>query len=229
MPGSDVADVTDVPPGRRRVGRPSGREAERKHEAMLEAALQEFSCHGFLGASVRAIAERACLSTRTLYNRYPDKLALFAACLEMSALRDNLPLRSMAGSLHEQLASLARHMLTRLNHERTVRLARIIYRECTSFPQLEAVSRRQFERFQLEPIQGILEAHGFALGAVHEFAAIYVGMIVHPWQSRVIYGERPMTLAQIKAHVERTTSVFLRGAVVVAGGGPGEEPGASTG
>lgn len=196
----------------RRVGRPSAHEAMRKHEAMLEAALEEFSRHGFHGASVRAIAERAGLSTRTLYNRYADKVALFAACLEMSALRDTWEPISPRPSLHDELVQFTRHMQARLNQDRQVRLARVIYRECISFPQLEAVSRRQYERFQLEPVRQILLAHGFPRRNVSELAALYVAMAFQRWQSRVIYDEPPPTPQEIHARAKLVTRLFLDGA-----------------
>lgn len=200
---------------RSRAGRPSAREAELKHEAMLEAALEEFSRHGFHGASIRAIAERAGLSTRTLYNRYADKVALFAACLEMSALRGHSEISERRGSLHQQLVDFSRRMQRRLNQDRQVRLARVIYRECTSFPQLEEVSRRQFRRFQLDPVREILEAHGFEAAQAESLAAVYVAMAFHKWHSRIIYDELPLTPEEIDAQAEMTTALFLKGACVL--------------
>ena len=210
---------------KRRVGRPNAREAEQKHEAMLEAALEEFSRHGFHGASVRAIAERAGLSTRTLYNRYPDKVALFESCLEMSAVKHHFPAGG-TGTLHDQLIRYAIHMSERLNHDRQVRLARVIFRECTSFPQLEKVSRRQFERFQLEPVQIILAAHGFSQEQAQELAHFYVTLLFRRWQNRVIYNERAMTVAQIKANAETVTTLFLNGACAMLNEGQDAQQGA---
>jgi len=163
-------------------------------------------------ASVRAIAERAGLSTRTLYNRYADKVALFAACLELSALRDAWTPDEQDGTLHESLVRFARHMQTRLNQDRQVQLARVIYRECISFPQLEAVSRDQYERFQLAPARQILRTHGFDEEQAGELASVYVALVFHRWQSRVIYGERPLTSAEIERFTESDTKLFLNGA-----------------
>ena len=196
---------------KRRVGRPNAREAELKHEAMLEAALEEFSSHGFHGASVRSIAERAGVSTRTVYNRYTDKVALFEACLEMSAIRHHVPTDGK-GTLREQLMRYALHVSSRVNEDRQVRLARIIFRECISFPQLEEVSRRQFERFQLEPLQNILTAHGFAKTQATTLAEFYVALLLRRWQNRIIYNEKAMTPAQIRANAEAVTNLFLNGA-----------------
>lgn len=200
-------------PVKRRVGRPSAQEAGQKHEAMLEAALEEFSRHGFHGASIRAIAQRAGLSTRTLYNRYADKVALFEACLQRSSLRDYALQPAHEGTLHEQLYQFAAHILGHLNRDKQVRLARIIYRECTSFPQLEAVSRRQYTRFQIEPVRQILQNHGFAPDVALDMAGIYMAMTFSKWHNRVIHDEAPMSAADIEEHAEKATALFLHGAL----------------
>jgi len=210
---NSLASKPDAAPVKRRVGRPSALEAGQKHEAMLEAALEEFSRHGFHGASIRAIAQRAGLSTRTLYNRYADKVALFEACLQLSSLQGNAFQAPIKGTLHEQLSQFAAHILSHLNRDRPVQLARIIYRECASFPQLEAVSRRQFGRFHFAPVQQILEEHGFEPDAAFDMASLYIAMTFSRWHSRVIYNEEAMSDADIKEHAEMATALFLHGAV----------------
>lgn len=210
-PVTDTVTIDEAP--RTRVGRPSAREAENKQKALLEAALEEFSRHGFHGASVRAIAQRAGLSTRTLYNHYADKVALFAACLEMSAIRDSWTPAQRGGTLHEELVKFATHMQERLNQDRQVRLARVIFRECTSFPQLEVVSRSQFERHQLAPVQQLLQQHGFSAAQARDFAAIYVAMAFQRWQNRAIYDEPAPSHEEIARHAEMVTALFLDGAI----------------
>lgn len=205
---------------KRRAGRPNAREAELKHEAMLEAALEEFSSHGFHGASVRAIAERAEVSTRTVYNRYTDKVALFEACLEKSAIRHHFPADGK-GTLREQLMRYALHVSSRVNQDRQVRLARIIYRECISFPQLEDVSRRQFARFQLEPLQQMLMVHGFSETQAEMLSNAYVALLLRRWENRVIYNEKAMTPTQIRANAETATDLFLNGACAMLNQGVG--------
>lgn len=197
----------------RRVGRPSAHEAELKHTAMLEAALEEFARAGFHGASIRAIAEKAGLSTRTLYNRYPDKATLFAACLEMSSLQAQYRLEDKSGTLREQLIYLGRIMQDRLNQDRHTRLARVIFREATSFPRLKEIAREQFQRFQLGPIQRVLEAHGFSPEQAVRLTDFYVAMAFQKWQSRVVYNEAPMTAQEIDAQIECATDLFLEGAL----------------
>lgn len=212
MPEAGSSILTaDIAP-KSRAGRPSAREAELKHEAMLEAALDEFSRHGFHGASIRAIADRAGLSTRTIYNRYVDKIALFAACLEKSARENDIPVLVGNGPLKERLVRYARHVQTRLNRDRQVRLVRLLYRECTSFPELEEVSKRLHEQFQVRPVRKMLEEDGFSPDQAEILATAYVSMVFQKCQSRVIYDERPMTPAEIKKQAEMITLLFLSGA-----------------
>lgn len=198
-------------PKPRRSGRPSTNEAGRKHEALLEAALEEFSSHGFHGASIRAIAERAGVSTRTLYNHYAEKEALFEACL-VSAAPGPIQPDNADGSLFDKLVSLARHQLTEVGQERQICLARIIFRESTRFPQLKEISRQQFARFQLAPVCNLLESHGYAPDRAQELAAAYIALVFEKWQYRAIYDEAPMTAKEIAAHAAFTTRLFLDGA-----------------
>lgn len=56
---------------------------ERKRENTVDAAIQEFREHGFLGAKTTRIAKRAGVSSRTLYNHFETKEALFDAVSEI--------------------------------------------------------------------------------------------------------------------------------------------------
>lgn len=70
---------------RKKTG-PTAREGatltERKREDILRAAAEAFRHEGVRGASTDAIAERAGVSKRTLYNHFASKDALFDAVIE---------------------------------------------------------------------------------------------------------------------------------------------------
>lgn len=51
-------------------------------QAVLESAKREFLLHGYSGASLRAIAANAGVTTGALYRHYRDKAALFEALVE---------------------------------------------------------------------------------------------------------------------------------------------------
>jgi len=62
-----------------RSGRPSKADALRLREHILSAATELFLAEGYGTTSMEAVAARARISKRTLYDRFEDKAALFAA------------------------------------------------------------------------------------------------------------------------------------------------------
>jgi len=56
-----------------------------KHQAILGAARRVFGRVGYVGASIEVIATEADVSTRTIYNHFGNKEALFAAVLVQSS------------------------------------------------------------------------------------------------------------------------------------------------
>lgn len=56
--------------------------SERSRAAILDAALEQFSHHGYGATSMRDIAARAGVSTGSVYHHFADKEAIFLALLE---------------------------------------------------------------------------------------------------------------------------------------------------
>ena len=54
--------------------------AEDRREAVIDAAIEEFSTAGYHGASTAAIAKRAGISQPYIYALFPDKESLFLTC-----------------------------------------------------------------------------------------------------------------------------------------------------
>ncbi len=61
---------------------PPRRDPERTRAAILEAAVAEFSDHGYSGARTDRIAQRACSNIRMLYHYFGSKDDLYVAVLE---------------------------------------------------------------------------------------------------------------------------------------------------
>jgi AcrR family transcriptional regulator len=77
-----------TPTADRRSGGPGGPgRGGDKHRALLDGALEVFSADGYSRASIDNIARAAGVSTRTLYNHFGDKAALFEAVIVDSAQR----------------------------------------------------------------------------------------------------------------------------------------------
>ncbi|RYG88170.1 TetR family transcriptional regulator [bacterium] len=101
---------------------------DRKHAAILEAAIEEFRAAGFEATSMDRVAARAGVSKRTVYNHFPSKEALFLRILETMfergdagpdlAYRADKPLRP-------QLLELVRQKLKLLHDADFIDLARI--------------------------------------------------------------------------------------------------------
>ena len=58
-----------------------------KRRALLDGALRVFAADGYTRASIGSIARAAGVSTRTIYNQFADKAALFEAVIVDSAER----------------------------------------------------------------------------------------------------------------------------------------------
>lgn len=195
----------------RRVGRPSTEVARQKRMNLVAVALEEFARAGFHAASLRDIAEKAQVSTRTLYNHFPDKPALFAACLEYSGELLQFELPEFKGDLRSQLITYATEMQRQLSSTRSMRIARLIYRESGEFDELREIARHQFERYQVNPVVAILEQDGITPSKSRILAAQFVAMAFGEWQRRLLFGGGPMTNAQMLAQAKLVTGIFLDG------------------
>jgi len=63
---------------RRPRGRPPVRSDEDTRQLLIESAEQEFGAKGFAGACMADVAERAGVSTKTVYRLFPNKSDLLA-------------------------------------------------------------------------------------------------------------------------------------------------------
>jgi AcrR family transcriptional regulator len=203
--------MMDKPSIKRRAGRPTPEVAEQKRNNLILVALDEFARTGFHAASLRDIAEKAQVSSRTLYNHFPDKLSLFEACLEQSGAQIRPELPDLKGDLHTQLATYAAEMQRQLFSPRSMRIARLIYREGSDFDELRKIARLQFERHQVSPVAALLEEEGVSPTVSHSLAKQFVAMAFGEWQRRLLFGGDPMTDGEMTEHATLVTGIFLSG------------------
>ena len=116
----EAGAVSERSRGAVRCGRPPRGLAGQVEERILDAAGQVFLEHGFQGASVDEIAEVACAGKPTIYARFPNKHALFAAVIERLVSRHTSldPFSCPGGSIEQRLDALAAVILTRLLNPR---------------------------------------------------------------------------------------------------------------
>ncbi|GLV23065.1 TetR family transcriptional regulator [Sphingobium sp. TomMM35A] len=196
---------------KRRAGRPTAEVAEQKRMNLILVALEEFARSGFHAASLRDIAEKAEVSSRTLYNHFPDKLALFEASLEHSGAQLMPDLPDLEGDLNTRLVTYATEMQRQLSSTRSTRIARLIYREGGEFDELRQIARHQFERHQVSPVAELLEKEGVAEEDSRNFAKQFVAMAFGEWQRRLLFGGPPLTPEEMAAHARFVTQLFLNG------------------
>jgi TetR/AcrR family transcriptional regulator len=90
----------------------------KNRQAILEAALQVFSAHGFRGSTIDRIAERAGLSKPNLLYYFPSKDAIYLAVLEETLEEWLQPLRKLdpAG---DPIEEIRRYISAKLEMSRT--------------------------------------------------------------------------------------------------------------
>jgi len=198
-------------PARVGAGRPSAEEAERKKTALLDAALAEFAACGFNAASLRAIAGKAGVSTRTLLNHYPTKAALFASCIEHVSERFAEVVAIRRPTLEETLVDYGMAMHENLSSEDSRRIAMLIYRESFVFPEVRQVARLQFETYQVDPVVQILSDFGYRADGLRQTAVQFVAMAFGRWQRHLLFGDTPITAETTRAHLQVVTRIFVHG------------------
>ena len=104
------------------------RQKDRKREAILHAAIEEFRLNGFEATSMDKIAATASVSKRTVYNHFASKEELFSAILLQlwhSAATQNTLVYRAERSLLEQLEAYLRSKLTMLSDHNFLDLSRV--------------------------------------------------------------------------------------------------------
>ena len=186
--------------------------------AVIEAAIRCFLDLGYAGASTEAIARRAGVARRTLFNQFASKEALFAAAVE--GLWSELELTSAieAAIAHPEaeagLLLVGNAIADFWARPDTVPLARLVVAEGERFPFL----RDGFDRFGRQPAERALTGYLTELsrrGSLRapdvELATLqFVSLIKDPLWWPVIMGlAPPPSPKRRRAVVEGAVSMML--------------------
>ena len=124
--------------------------SERRRQAIIQAAIEVFLRHGYLGATTDEVAARASVSKQTLYKHFADKQHLFAEIIldttvhVVDGLSDAVASTLQdAQDVRKALRDLADGFLRGLLQPDVVRLRRLVIAEADRFPQ---VGRAWFDR-----------------------------------------------------------------------------------
>jgi len=114
-------------------------ERDDKSQCVLDAATEVFLIHGYTAASTDMIQQKAGVSKATVYSRYPNKEALFAAVIESSChgLTDSVEsLLPLDAPLPEVLRLIGQRYLEMLLSVEGLALFRLVIAEAVRFPDL---------------------------------------------------------------------------------------------
>lgn len=204
---------------RPRRGRPSREQALQLGDRILDIAAGLFLEIGYGDTTIELVAEKARISKRTLYARYPDKAALFGAVVRRIVGRLRPPDVSglfIGGSLEEILTRLAGIILRAALDPQALALHRVIMAESTRFPELAAaVADRSAGREAIERIAALLqrESPGKRLDDERaRFAATqFLQMVIASPQRRALSTGQAMNNRELDNWASQTVALFLTG------------------
>lgn len=134
---------------RNRAGRPTADELERRKRRVMEVATDMFVSRGYAATTLLDIAKQAGVATRTLYQHFGDKEAIFR---EVIFARDtaiiNPPVLEEGDDLVSALRKAAHYSYDLALRTRSIELMRLMIAESARFPELMSkVATTIFSRF----------------------------------------------------------------------------------
>jgi AcrR family transcriptional regulator len=202
-----------------RGGRPSRVQSEKLGERILDAATSLFLAHGYGVTSIEQVARQARVSKRTLYHRYDDKPALFAAVVHriVETLRPPGGIPPIEGpDLSAILRRIADLILNAALSPQGVALHRLIVGESARFPRLAAVVNENGATEEaIGLIAGLLEREArtgrIVLGDRDFAARQFLFMVIAIPQRRAAGLGPPMSAAELRDWPREVVKLFLEG------------------
>jgi TetR/AcrR family transcriptional repressor of mexJK operon len=197
-------------------GRPTRVESEAIERRIREVAIDAFATNGFEGTTMEAVAAGAGITKRTLYAKYPDKQALFAAVIPQ-ALADmpfhDLELTATDTDLAAALRSLSDQILTRLTEPRAVQLRRLATLEAARLAKLHRTDSDLWST-SLRSVVDLLSVHAAAgtiiVDDLESVADLFLAMVAGTPTMWADYGI-VQTPLQRRQHIDRAVDLLLAG------------------
>jgi TetR/AcrR family transcriptional repressor of mexJK operon len=188
-----------------------------KDEAILLAAGDLFMEHGYEAVSVDAVAQRAGVSKATIYARYADKDALFAAVLRQECERAVSPDSFSPDpdqSVRDTLILLATRFLDLVTGDKAMQMHRVLVAETARAPRMAelfyetavlTLKNRFAAWLRAETDAGRLHVRD-ADGAAWR----YLGGVKGEAHLRASFGLPPVDPERLRSHIEAAADEFLR-------------------
>jgi TetR/AcrR family transcriptional regulator, mexJK operon transcriptional repressor len=198
-------------------GRPTQKEAERRHRRLLQTATRMFLLTGFDRVSIEAIAQEAGVAKRFIYARYADKAELFVAGLERLIEERTAPLQTFEvpqGPAELGLFKFAKWLLDLALSKENLSFYRAMVIGAPRFPKLAKLDNDRSRHPGIRAIARILQTYAdrgeIALEEPEMSAELFVTLVVQgPRHRALILGrEAP---AQEERRLKKAVSLFLDG------------------
>jgi AcrR family transcriptional regulator len=200
-------------------GRPQIRCDEETRQLIIESASKEFQAKGYAATCICDVAQRAGVSTRTLYRLFPAKAALFRAVVAHRIGGFVLAIDPQAlGGLDLEAALkriLAEFGALTLNEE-VIAINRLVIGECERFPEIAAAFHEAAILRVTGAIAGWLrrqcERGVIKLDDPQAAAGMLRGMMIMDPQRAVMLGQQSApSQSEIAARAKVCAQLFLNG------------------
>ena len=186
---------------------------------MIEAARHEFQANGYAGTCMNDVAQRAGVSTKTMYRLVPTKADLFNSVVSDRIGRfmpeidaDALDALPLAEALERMLVAYGTLTLS----EDTIAINRLVISECDRFPEVAATFYEAAVRRTSKAMAGWLRRQ-CERGLIHledsdAAAGMLRGMMIMEPQRAVMLRQRGVPdRDEIAARAKRCARLFLEG------------------
>lgn len=197
-----------------RAGRPTAAELERRKLKVMEVATDLFVGQGYAATTLFDIAKLAGVATRTLYQHFGDKEAIFR---EVIFARDNAIVTPPSAAPGEDLVTVLTRLATYANdvalRPRSIDLMRLMIAESARFPDLMGkVAKATFARFKANVarvFRQLAESGAIPQGDHDESADLFADLVLGNQTTMVYFGwaSGPPSAEDI----DRKVRLFIRG------------------
>jgi TetR/AcrR family transcriptional regulator, mexJK operon transcriptional repressor len=197
------------------AGRPTAAELERRKARVMEVATELFVSNGYAATSLVDIARGAGVATRTLYQHFGDKEALFREVIfaRDAAFAIPKPTVQDGDTLFAALMRAGQYAIDVTYRPQSIGLMRLMIAESQRFPEfMSQVGNSIFSRFRrnIEKVFIALEAAKLIPAGDHARSAVLFADLVqgsHPIMTYTGWDSQPPSRKDIEERVE----LFIRG------------------
>lgn len=209
---------------KRSRGRPQVRSDEETLAVILDAAGQEFQANGYEATCIAEVAERAGVSTKTLYRLVPTKADLFGSVIS-DRIERFIPEIDFAALNSLDAATAIERMLTIFGsltlEPRTIELTRLVIGEGRAFPEVGAAfyenAIRRTSKAMEEGLRRLCARGLLCLEDPADAVSMLRGMMILEPQRAAMLGQRdPPDADEIRERARRCARIFLNGCAAKA-------------